>query len=76
MFGMLDEISPDQYMTLPKDYPYLRMIEAELLFKHFFRGLVRKDVMFSVNLLRKFLKKTFVIVYYSIMCQIFRMKNR
>lgn len=66
----------EYYMALPKDYPYLRMIEAELLFKHFFRGLVRKDVMFSINLIRKFWKETFVIVYYSIMCQISKKENR
>ncbi len=66
----------EYYMTLSKDYPYLRMIEAELLFKHFFRGLVRKDVMFSINLIRKFWKETFVIVYCSIMCQISKKENR
>lgn len=52
----------ENYFNLSNKNFYQNMIEAETLFKHIFRGLIRKDPAFTYNLTKKFYNKTHLMV--------------
>lgn len=61
----------ENYFLFPKTDKYLCYIEADMLFKHFFRGFIRRDLSFSYNLLKKYWKKI-PFMFYVEFIKIFR----
>ena len=54
----------EHYMTLPKEYPYLQKIESALILKHYFRGIWRRDPMYTFKSLKETWYKIPQMIYF------------
>ena len=54
----------EHYMTLPKEYPYLQKIESALILKHYFRGIWRRDPMYTIKSLKETWYKIPQMIYF------------
>lgn len=54
----------EHFFSFPKEYPYLQKIESALILKHYFRGIWRKDPMYTIESLWETWYKIPSMIYY------------